>query len=75
VKRHIKAVVRPTASSYKTFIFNSRMAEPVVRHFLLFIFNLIFNGGRVDYNLDKYGEGGWRGVQGQGSRPPPPYHL
>jgi hypothetical protein len=31
------------------------MAELVVRHFPLFIFNLIFNGRRVDYSLDNYG--------------------
>jgi hypothetical protein len=29
------------------------MAEPVVCHFHLFIFNLIFNGGRADHRLDK----------------------
>jgi hypothetical protein len=56
--RHIKAVVRPSASSYQTFIFNGGMAEHVVRHFLLFIFNLIFNVGRADYSHDKYAKFG-----------------
>jgi hypothetical protein len=36
------------------FMFNGGIAELVVRHFLLFIFNHIFNGWQVNYSLDKY---------------------
>jgi hypothetical protein len=44
----------------------------VVRHFLLFIFNLIFNGGQADYSLDKIypwsAVGSARGWPSAGSR-------
>jgi hypothetical protein len=55
----LKRDISRPASSYQTFIFNVGMAEPVDRHFLFFMFNLIFNGGRADYSLDKYA---WNGL-------------